>query len=306
MYDVIVIGGGPAGVAAGVYAARKRLKTLLMTEAFGGQSIVSDSIENWVGDVQVSGFDLAQRLERHLRRYEDVVDIKTDVRAARVEQRGSGCTVRSEGGDMFEGKAVVVATGGRRRRLGIPGEDRLEGKGVAYCSTCDAPLFKGKDVAVVGGGNAGLEAVIDLLPYAKRLYLLEAADALRGDPATQEEVTKAEQVTIQTGAKAKEIAGAETVSGLVYERGGATETLPVQGVFVEIGSVPNSEPVAGLVELNERKEIVVDSKRGTTSRPGIFAAGDVTDDPYKQNNISAGDGVKAALSAYEYVRKLES
>jgi len=207
---------------------------------------------------------------------------------------------------MFEGKAVVVATGGRRRRLGIPGEDRLEGKGVAYCSTCDAPLFKGKDVAVVGGGNAGLEAVIDLLPYAKRLYLLEAADALRGDPATQEEVTKAEQVTIQTGAKAKEIAGAETVSGLVYERGGATETLPVQGVFVEIGSVPNSEPVAGLVELNERKEIVVDSKRGTTSRPGIFAAGDVTDDPYKQNNISAGDGVKAALSAYEYVRKLES
>ncbi len=305
MYDIIIVGGGPAGVAAGVYAARKRLKTLLLTEEFGGQSLVSDDIENWIGDIHLDGLALAKKFESHLRRYEEVLDIKTGSRVSRVERSGSGFTVRTEHGESYEGWAVIVATGGRRRKLAVPGEDKFEGKGVSYCSTCDAALFKGKDVAVVGGGNAGLEAAVDLLPYAEHVYVVNRSAVLRGDPLTQEEIQKHERVTVLLNAQTKSIDGDAFVSGLTYEQGGEPKTIPVQGVFVEIGSVPNSEPVEGLTELNEKREIIVDSKRGATSVPGIFAAGDVTDDPYKQNNISAGDGVKAALSAYDYVRKAQ-
>ncbi|TSC70300.1 MAG: alkyl hydroperoxide reductase subunit F, partial [Parcubacteria group bacterium Gr01-1014_70] len=193
--------------------------------------------------------------------------------------------------------------GARRRTLNIPGEETYNGKGVAYCSTCDAPLFSGRDVAVVGGGNAGLEAVVDLVPYASKIYLLEYSDALKGDPVTQGEIKKSEKVEIVFNAETKEVKGEQFVTGLVYKDRKLDEEkmLAVQGVFVEIGSVPNSEFVKDLVELNKAGEILIDHKTAATSCEGLFAAGDVTDEMYKQNNISAGDGVKAALSAYQYL-----
>lgn len=314
MYDVIIIGGGPAGAAAAVYTARKKLKTLLITESFGGQSIVSDDIQNWIGEPHVSGYDLAKKFEAHVRAFPDVVDVRMPEKAVKVEAikcvngtRICDFLVTTDKGNTYEGKTVILAAGARRRRLNIPGEDKFDGKGVAFCSTCDAPLFSGKTVAVVGGGNAGLEAVVDLFPYAEKIYLLEYGETLKGDPVTQEEVKKNPKVEIVLNAQTLEILGDKFVSGVKYldRKTNEEKVLDVGGVFVEIGSVPNSEMVNGLVELDKYGQVVIDSKHATTSQPGIFAAGDITDDPYKQNNISAGDAVKAALAAYNYLLKRE-
>lgn len=309
MYDLIIIGGGPAAVAAGVYAARKKLKTLLITESFGGQSLVSDNIENWIGTKVITGFDLAKNLEEHLRAQE-TIEIKMPERVTAVREipcadakRPCDFVVETDKGGSHTTKAVIVTSGARRRRLGIPGEDKFEGKGVAFCSTCDAPVFAGKRVAVVGGGNAGLEAVIDLFPYATEIYLIHRGEQLKGDPITQEEIKKNPKVKIILNAGTQEILGDKFVTGLRYTDNKTSEIkeLPLDGVFVEIGSVPNSEIVKDLVSLNQYGEIVIDHKTASTSKPGIFAAGDVTDEMYKQNNISAGDGVRAALSAYNYI-----
>ncbi|MBI3685181.1 FAD-dependent oxidoreductase [Candidatus Azambacteria bacterium] len=304
MYDIVIIGGGPAGCAAGVYAARKKLKALLLTETFGGQSIVSDDIQNWVGAKSISGFDLAKNLEEHVRAQEGI-EIKVPEKGAAVKEIKGGFEVTSDKGATYQTKTVLIASGGRRRKLGVPGEEKFNGKGVAYCSTCDAPLFKGKTVVVVGGGNAGLEAAVDLLPYAAKIYLLEFGSALKGDPVTQAELKKSPMVTIITNAQTKEVMGDKFVSGLKYSDRSTNEekTLEVGGIFVEIGSIPNSEMVKGLVEMNPIGEILVDHKHSSTSKVGIWAAGDVTDDPYKQNNISAGDAVKATLSIYNYLLK---
>lgn len=313
LYDVIIIGGGPAGTAAAVYTARKKLKTLLITESFGGQSIVSDDIQNWIGESHISGFDLAQKFEQHVRGYPDVVDIKTpekvmEVRVIKCSLEGRICDfeVKTDQDNLYEGKTVILVAGARRRKLGIPGEERFNGKGVAYCSTCDAPLFSGKKVAVAGGGNAGLEAVQDLFPYASEVYLMERGEVLKGDPVTQEEIKKNPKLkAIILNAQTLEVVGDKFVTGLRYKdvKTGEEKELSVDGVFVEIGSVPNSEMVKGLVELDKWGQVVIDSKHAITSHPGIFAAGDITDDPYKQNNISAGDAVKAALAAYAYLLK---
>lgn len=305
MYDTIIIGGGPAGCAAGIYAARKKLKALLIAEVFGGQSIVSDDIQNWVGAKSISGFDLAKNLEEHVRAHQEDIEIKTGEKAAAVKPIEGGFEVISDKGATYQTKTILVASGGRRRKLGIPGEEEFNGKGVAYCSTCDAPLFKGKTVAVVGGGNAGLEAVVDLLPYAKNIYLLEYGTQLKGDPITQAEIRKSPLVTIITNAETKEIIGDKFITGVKYIDRVTNEEkiLETGGLFVEIGSVPNSEMVNGLVDMNPTGEIIVDHRHSSSSRPGIWAAGDVTDDPYKQNNISAGDAVKAALSIYAYLQK---
>ncbi|MBI1755172.1 FAD-dependent oxidoreductase [Candidatus Azambacteria bacterium] len=304
MYDIVIIGGGPAGCAAGVYAARKKLKALLLTETFGGQSIVSDDIQNWVGAKSISGFDLAKNLEEHVRAQEGI-EIKVPEKGAAVKEIKGWFEVTSDKGATYQTKTVLIASGGRRRKLGVPGEEKFNGKGVAYCSTCDAPLFKGKTVVVVGGGNAGLEAAVDLLPYAAKIYLLEFGSALKGDPVTQAELKKSPMVTIITNAQTKEVMGDKFVSGLKYSDRSTNEekTLEVGGIFVEIGSIPNSEMVKGLVEMNPIGEILVDHKHSSTSKVGIWAAGDVTDDPYKQNNISAGDAVKATLSIYNYLLK---
>ncbi|MBI3631054.1 MAG: FAD-dependent oxidoreductase [Candidatus Sungbacteria bacterium] len=314
LYDVIIIGGGPAGIAATVYAARKRLKTLLITESFGGQSIVSDNVQNWIGEPHISGFDLARKMEEHARSYPDMVDIKTEratqVRSIKCDSQSRVCDfeIATEQGNIYEGKTVILAAGARRRKLGVPGEEEFNGKGVAYCSTCDAPLFGGKKVAVAGGGNAGLEAVQDLFPYASEVWIVERNGALRGDPVTQEEIKKNPKFKgVMFHADIKEIIGERFVKGIVYTdtQTGEEHTLSVDGVFVEIGSIPNSEMVKDLVELDQWKQVKIDSKHGSTTHQGIFAAGDITDDPYKQNNISAGDAVKAALAAYGYLLKRE-
>ncbi|MDP3772081.1 MAG: FAD-dependent oxidoreductase [bacterium] len=310
MYDTIIIGGGPTGTAAAVYTARKRLKTLLIVEEFGGQSIVSDDIQNWIGEEHISGYDLAKKFEAHVRSFPDIVEIKTPERALTV--RAVNCTaekvcdfeVETDKG-KYQGKTVILGAGARRRKLGIPGEDKFNGKGVAYCSTCDAPLFSGKVVAVVGGGNAGLEAAVDLIPYATKIFVLEFGEVLKADPVTQEDVKKNPKIEIVFNAQSKEVMGESFVTGLKYldRKTNEEKTLEVQGVFVEIGSIPNSEMVKGLVELDKFGQVIIDSKHATTSHPGIYAAGDITDDPYKQNNISSGDAVKAALSAYGYLLK---
>lgn len=303
MYDVVIVGGGPAAAGAAVYVARKKLKTLLITGEFGGQSIVSADIHNWIGTKSISGLDLAKNLEAHIRNYPEEVEIKTSELATKISKKESGFLLETNKGGAYETRAVIVASGARRRKLGIPGEKEFDGKGVAYCSTCDAPLFGGKDVAVVGGGNAGLEAVIDLVPYAAKIYLLEYGNALRGDPVSQEQIKRSGKVEILLNAETKKVEGETFVTGLVYKDrvSGEEKTLSVGGVFVEIGSVPNSEFVKDLVELNKAGEVVIDHKTAATSCEGIWAAGDVTDEMYKQNNISVGDGVKAALSAYNYL-----
>ncbi|MBI4133544.1 FAD-dependent oxidoreductase [Candidatus Uhrbacteria bacterium] len=306
VYDFIIIGGGPAGTAAAVYAARKQMKTLLITEEFGGQSLVSADIQNWIGEPSISGYDLAKKFEEHVRSFSDVVDVKMPEKVVRVEEVEGGFKVTTESGERFDGRTILLALGARRRRLGIPGEDKFDGRGVAFCSTSDAPIFKNKVVAVIGGGNAGLEAVVDLLPYASKIYLLEYGDALKGDPVTQERIRREGKVEVLLRAQAKEIHGDTTVTGLTYtdRATNAEKKLDLGGVFVEIGSVPNSETVKDLVETDKYGQVIIDSKHGTTSHEGIFAAGDITDDPYKQNNISAGDAVKATLAAYGYLQRI--
>ncbi len=309
MYDLIIIGGGPAAVGAGVYAARKKLKTLLITESFGGQSFVSDNIENWIGTKTITGYELAKNLEEHLRAQE-TIEIKMPEKVTRVSEipcvdgkRPCDFEVETDKGGRYQGKAIIITAGARRRKLGVPGEEKFEGRGVAYCSICDAPIFAGKRVAVVGGGNAGLEAVVDLFPYATDIYLLHRGDQLKGDQVTQEQVKANPKVKVILNAETREILGDKFVTGLRYKdtKTGEMKELLLDGVFVEIGSVPNSEIVKGLVELNQFGEIIIDHKTSATSKPGVFAAGDVTDELYKQNNISAGDGITAALSAYGYL-----
>lgn len=313
MYDVIIIGGGPAACAAAVYAARKQMKSLLITESFGGQSIVSDDIQNWIGEPHISGFDLAKKLETHVRSYPDMVEVKSPEKAVSVksiacsEERICDFEITTDKG-TYQGKTVIVASGARRRKLGIPGEDKFEGKGVAYCSTCDAPLFRDKKVTVVGGGNAGLEAVQDLFPYASQITLLEYGEALRGDPTTVEQIKQNPKLKeIILNAQTLEVMGEALVSGIKYKDRVTNQekTLEVGGIFVEIGSVPNSEIVKDLVQTDDHGQIMINFQHATTSHPGVFACGDVTNDPYKQNNISAGDGVRAALAAYNYLLKRE-
>ncbi|HMB17473.1 MAG TPA: FAD-dependent oxidoreductase [Candidatus Paceibacterota bacterium] len=303
MHDLIIIGGGPAGVASAIYSVRKGLDVLMVTKEFGGQSIVSDDIQNWIGEKHISGVELAEKFESHVKSYD--LGIQEGSKVVDVRRQGSNFEVEDEKGELYEARAVMIATGGRRRRLKIPGEDDFEGKGVVYCSTCDAPLFDGKRVVVVGGGNAGVEAVIDLLPYADKIYLLEKTNKLNADEESKNRILHNDKVEVILNSEPKKIKGDKMVDELVYEKEGEERVLNIDGVFVEVGSVPNSGIVEGLVDLDKWGQIKIDSKYGTTSEKGVFAAGDVTDDPYKQNNIAAGDGVKAALSAYSYLQDLE-
>jgi len=314
IYDVVIIGAGPAGSAAAVYLARKKLKTLLVTDSFGGQSIVSDDIQNWIGEKSISGVDLAKKFEEHVRFFTKEVDIKMPEKVVSTKEikcekgrRKCDFEIKTDKNNKYRAKTLVVASGARHRKLNIPGEADFDGKGVAYCSTCDAPLFNGREVAVVGGGNAGVEAVIDLLPYATKIYLLQRGKKLKADKMTQDEIMNKDKVEIIFNAETLEILGDKMVTGLKYKniKTNKEKKLKLGGLFVEIGSVPNSEIVKGLVKIDKFGQIIVDSKYSKTSHPGIFAAGDVTDDPYKQNNISAGDGVKAALSAYNYIINLK-
>lgn len=291
-------------MAAGIYAARKKMKTLLIAGEFGGQSLVSADVQNWIGTKSISGFDLAQALEEHLRAQEDIEIIGGDMIES-IGKSGDHFFLKSKSGKSFETKYVLLASGAHRKRLGVPGEDKFEGKGVVYCSICDAPLFKDKTVAVVGGGNAALEAVIDLLPYAKKIYVLVRSGELKGDAVTQEKVKTHDNVEVIFNAVMNEVLGNDFVTGARYTdtASSSQKDIALEGVFVEIGSIPNSDMVKDLVDLNERGEVVVDHRTQASSCPGIWAAGDVSDVRYKQNNISAGDAVKATLHIYETMVK---
>jgi alkyl hydroperoxide reductase subunit F len=305
MYDLIIIGGGPGGVAAGVYAARKKIKTLLITDSFGGQSLNSADIQNWIGTKSLSGYDLAKAFEEHLRA-QSGIDIVDDDLVTGVTKRDDGTfLVATKNGKTYETKYILLASGSRRRRLGVPGEKEFEGKGVVYCTTCDAPLFGDKVTAVVGGGNSALEGVMDLLQYASKVYLMVRSETLKGDPVTQDKIRNDPKVKIMWNTIVTEVRGKEFVTGVRYKdvKTGEEKELALDGVFVEIGLLPNSEFVKDLVKLTPFGEIIIDHKTQETSCSGIWAVGDVSDVLYKQNNISAGDAVKALLNIYDRIKK---
>jgi thioredoxin-disulfide reductase len=305
MYDLIIVGGGPAGISAGVYAARKKMNTLLITDSFGGQSVVSADIQNWIGTPSISGFDLAKNLEAHLRAQKEI-DIVDDDRVIAAQKNDDGTfSLATKNGKAYEAKNIVLVSGSSRKKLGVPGEAVFEGRGVVYCSICDAPLFGGKTVAVVGGGNSALESVLDLVPYASKIYLIVRSEILKGDPVTQKKIKADPKVEIIWNAVTQEVVGKDIVKGLKYQDAKTNEgkELAVDGVFVEIGLVPNSDFVKDLVDRDAYGAVKVDARTQMTSCPGIWAAGDVTDVLYKQNNVSAGDAIKAVLNVYDHLKK---
>jgi len=311
MYDLVIIGGGPAGVAAGVYAARKKLKTIFITETIGGQSMDSVEIQNWIGTQKISGLDLAKSLEAHLKAYAaDTVEIKLGARAERVEKIDSGFVVHV-GKETFEARAVLVATGGMRRKLSIPGAAEFENKGVTYCASCDGLLFAGQDVAVVGGGNAGFETAAQLLAYAKSVTLVHRGnDFSKADKTTVDATLAHPNFKALTNSEPIEVRGGgpngPKFVGTLVVKNSATDTvveLAVTGVFVEVGMLPATDLVKGLVELDQFGRIVVNAKNQRTSLDGVWAVGDCTDELYHQNNIAAGDGVKALEDIYFWLKR---
>lgn len=306
MYDLIIIGGGPAASAAGVYAARKRIKSAIIGEEFGGQSSVSVDVQNFIGIPHVNGAELGKMFKEHLKTYaDDVLEIVEGDKVIELnELEEKGFEIKTESGKTYKTRAVLVASGSRRRKLPVKGADTFEGKGVVYCASCDAPLFSGMKTVVVGGGNAGFESAQQLLEYSPEVTLLEVADKFRADPVTIENVSKSEKFTALKETQITEIKGDKFVTGVVYkDKEGKEHELDVQGVFVEIGAIPNNGFLNGIVELNKIGEIVVDHKYARSSKEGIWAAGDISDVPYKQNNISMGDGVKALEDIYIWLQK---
>lgn len=303
MYDLAILGGGPAGVAAGVYASRKQLKTVFITKDFNSQSVVSDGIENWIGDIMVSGPDLAKKFENHLRAYaDDIVDIRTGEWIEKVSKIDGGFEVKTDK-ESYQAKTVLVATGSHRRKLGVPGADTFEHKGVTYCATCDGPMFAGKDLVVIGGGNAGFESAAQLLAYAKSVTLLHRSPEFKADPVTIEAVLKDPKMNAIKNASIKEVKGDKFVSSIIYtDADGNNIELPTEGVFVEVGSIPTTEFVSDIVKLDDYNRVEIDPWTQKASEAGIWAAGDCTNIVYHQNNIAAGDAVKALEDIYVYLK----
>ena len=301
LYDLIIIGGGPAGAAAAVYAARKRLKTLFITAEWGGQSVVSEQIYNWIGTVSLSGNELAENFKKHvLANAGESLTVKEGERVKAIEKKGSGFLVQTESGEGFETKTILVASGSGRRKLVAKGADRLEHKGLTYCASCDGPLFADMDVAVVGGGNAGFETSAQLLAYCKSVTLLLRGENFRADEITVEKVLKNPKMKVIKNAEILEVQGEKFVEGLIYKDKitGEQKELKVSGIFMEIGQIPNTDFVKELIPLDEIGRIKIDAKNQKTAIPGIWAAGDCTDVLYHQNNIAAGDAVRALEDIY--------
>ncbi len=305
MYDLAIVGGGPAGVAAGVYAARKRLKTVFIAETVGGQSTDSVEIQNWIGTQKISGLDLAKQLEAHLKAYTaDVVDLKLGARAEKVTKIDGGFALDVKG-EKIEAKSVLIATGGSRRKLDVPGAMQFENKGLTYCASCDGPLFSGQDVVVVGAGNAGFESAAQLLAYCKSVTLLNrSSDFSKADASTVQTVSAHPNFTALNDTVITEVKGENFVKGISIKntKTGETSELPAAGIFVEIGMISATGLVEGLVDMNEQKKIKVDAKTQRTSVEGIWSAGDCSDGLYHQNNIAAGDAVKALEDIYYWLR----
>jgi len=303
-FDVLVIGGGPAGAAAAVYAARKGIRTGVAAERFGGQVNDTMSIENYISVLETDGPKLAAALEAHTRAYDvDIMNLQRAESLIPAEQPGGLIQVKMVNGGTLKAKTVILSTGARWRNVNVPGEAEYKNKGVAYCPHCDGPLFKGKRTAVIGGGNSGVEAAIDLAGIVQHVTLIEFADQLKADAVLVNKLKSLPNVTIHTNAQTTEITGADgKVNGLKYKdrATGDEHLVPLEGVFVQIGLVPNTEFLRGTVELSKFGEIIIDAK-GHTNVPGVFAAGDCTTVPYKQIIIAAGAGATAALSAFDHL-----
>jgi len=300
-YDVLIVGGGPAGAAAAVYAARKGIRTGVVAERFGGQVLDTLAIENFISVKETEGPQFATALEEHVKAYD--VDIMNVQRAAALVPGAKMIEVRLANGGVLKGRSVILATGARWREVNVPGEREYRNHGVAYCPHCDGPLFKGKRVSVIGGGDSGVEAAIDLAGLVEHVTLLEFAPELRADAVLQRKLNSLSNVTVITQAQTTEITGdGKKVNGLKYKdrQSGEEHLIELEGVFVQIGLVPNTEWLKGTLALSKHGEIEVDA-RGQTSVPGVFAAGDVTTVPYKQIIIAAGEGAKAALSAFDHL-----
>ncbi|MBU1124555.1 MAG: FAD-dependent oxidoreductase [Candidatus Omnitrophica bacterium] len=296
MYDIVIIGAGPAGITAAVYAARKKMDLLVVTGDIGGQAAWSGDIENYTGYQFISGPELASKFEEHMRTYQ--IAVKENETVISVLKEKETILVKSNK-EEYPSRTLIIASGKRTRQLGVPGENEFKNRGLTYCATCDGPLFAKKDVAVIGGGNSALDAALQLLRIATHVYVINNTPALGGDAIMRQKVQEASNVTVYNDSQVTAVRGDRMVNALTMQRRGKEETLAVGGVFVEIGLVPNSE-FAAIVEKNQNGEIKIDC-HNQTSVPGIFAAGDVTDVPEKQIIIAAGEGSKACLCAFRYL-----
>lgn len=295
--DLIIIGAGPAGITAAVYAARKKLNFSVLTKDIGGQAAWSGDIENYTGYQFITGPDLALKFKEHLEKFE--FDLQEGIGVNKIERNNQLFDVITSRSERFSTKTVVVASGKSPRFLNVPGEIEYKNRGITYCATCDGPIFSNKVVAVIGGGNSALDAALQMIRIASRVYLINITDKLTGDPAMQEKIIAAKNVEILNNTKVLEIYGGKFVRGMKVETMGKVREIQLEGVFVEIGSVPNSD-IIDFVDKNQFQEIVVNCTN-ETSVPGVFAAGDVTNVPEKQIIVAAGEGAKATLAAFRYL-----
>lgn len=302
MYDLAIVGGGPAGISAAVYAARKQLKTILITDDWGGQSNVSPEIQNWIGEVSISGADLAKKLKTHVEQYKgEWLEICSPHKASSLKEIEGGLEIGCSDGKSHQARTVLIATGSNRRKLEVPGAAEFDQKGLTYCASCDGPLFADQDVAVIGGGNAAFETAMQLLAYTKSVTLLTRSE-FRADELTVEKVLKNPKLKGIKNAQILAIEGDKFVNGLKYkEADGPEQHLAVAGVFVEIGLVPNTGWTEDVIKKNEHNQIIADPYTQKTSHSRIWAAGDCTDGKYHQNNIASGDAVKALEDLYLFV-----
>ena len=305
-YDLIIIGGGPAGSAAAVYAARKRLNTLFITSEWGGQSVVSEKIYNWIGTPALSGAELAENFKKHILANSgagQTLEVKEGEKVVSLLKNENIFNIKTESGQEFSAKTVLIASGSGRRKLEAKNADRLEHKGLTYCASCDGPLFADQDVVVVGGGNAGFESAAQLLAYCKSVTLLNRSDTFRADQITVDKVLSNPKMKAIKNVDILEVKGDKFVEGIVYKdkATGAEIELKATGIFVEIGGIPNTDFAKDVVALDEINRVKIDPWTGKTNTSGIWAAGDCTNVPYHQNNIAAGDAVKAVEDIYLYL-----
>jgi len=303
IWDLIVVGGGPAGITAGIFAGRQRMKTLLITKEFGGQlNLKTVNVENYPGFSEISGKELISRFVKHLKKYPVEIVLES---AIKIKKEGNIFQVLTGKNNLFFSKTVILAVGSAPRTLGVKGEKEFLGKGVSYCPICDGYFFKGKQVVIIGGGNAGFESALFLSQIAKKIYILDFSEIPKADKELIERVESAKKVKFIGGAKIKEIGGNKFVENLIYEEKKTKKEfiLPVSGIFIHAGTVPQTYLVEELVDFNERKEIKVNPETLETKTPGLFAAGDCTEGKYKQIVIAAGQGARTALNAFEFLKK---
>ena len=299
MYDLIIIGAGPAGLAAAVYAARQKLNFILISENVGGQAVWSSNVENYLGVRQASGIELVQKFEEHVNKYD--VEFHEEEKVMDVKKTGTTFKVETDKG-AYDSKTILIASGKNPRKLGVPGEEEYGGKGVAYCAVCDAPLFAGRTVAVIGGANSAMDAALLCEKYCPKIYMINIMPELTGDMTMMEKVKSSSKITVINNADTKEFIGDKFLKGVKIILNGKEKIIDVEGVFVEVGLVPSADFIK-IVEKNDVGEIVLKDNQNMTSVPGIFAAGDVTDVPQKQILVASGEGVKALLGITSYIQK---